>query len=95
MINTQMRKYDYFTYGEENSYGQPQLSKTPTGTIKMAINFLSETLGENVVYSGAQFAGLTLDTIDESYVVQYGEERLKVLYVNPYGRFKQVFMKRM
>lgn len=95
MINTQMRLYDYFTYGVENSYGQPQLSQNPTGTIKIAINFLTEALGENTIYSSAQFAGLTLDDIDETYVIQYDNEKLKVLYVNPHGRFKQVFLRRM
>ena len=95
MINSQMRDYDYYTYGEQDAYGQPALSDKQ-GTIKMAINFSSEALAENSLYSGAQFIGLTLNkNIDATYVIQYGNEKLKVLYVNPAGRFKQVFMARM
>ena len=60
MINNQMKNYNYQTYGELNDYGQPQLSKVK-GTIKMAINFSSETIAENSLYSEAQFIGLTLN----------------------------------
>lgn len=95
MISAQMKNYNYQTYGELNEYGQPQLSEVK-GTIKMAINFSSEAIAENSLYSGAQFIGLTLNkNIDATYVIQYGNEKLKVLYVNPAGRFKQVFMARM
>ena len=36
--------------------------------------------------------GLTHADVDDTYVIIYGEERLKVLYVVPIGRLKQVFM---
>lgn len=90
-----MRNYDYYTFEENNSYGQPGLS-TVKGTIKIAINFVTEVIEESSLYSGAQYTGLTLDsTINDTYVIQYGEEKLKVLYVNPAGRYKQVFLARM
>ena len=95
MISNQMKNYNYQTYGELNEYGQPQLSKVK-GTIKMAINLITEAIEENSFYSGANYIGLTLNkNIDATYVIQYGNEKLKVLYVNPAGRFKQVFIARM
>lgn len=94
MINAQMRNYDYFTFGENNAYGQPQLSDKK-GTIKMAIHLVTEAIEENSFYSGANYIGLTLDSIDSTYVIQYGEEKLKVLTVNPAGRYKQVSLARM
>ena len=95
MINADMRNYDYFIYGEADAYGQQQLSETAAGTIKMAINIASQSVRDSVAYSGTEYTGLTHAAIDDSYVIQYGEERLKVLYVNPRGRFKQVYLTRV
>lgn len=92
MINSNMRVYDYFTYGEADAYGQPQLSPFPEGQIKMSINITSQSVQDNINYKDSQYIGLTHSSIDDSYVIQYGDERLKVLYVNPHGRLKQVFM---
>ena len=93
MINTEMRFYDYFTYGEKDEYGQPQLSEETQGTIKMAINITSQSTQDNINYKDASYIGLTHAAIDDTHVIQYGPEKLKVLYVNPMGRYKQAFMK--
>ena len=93
MINTEMHFYDYFTYGEKDDYGQPQLSEETQGTIKMAINITSQSTQDNINYKDASYIGLTHAAIDDTYVIQYGPEKLKVLYVNPMGRYKQAFMK--
>lgn len=92
MINADMRIYDYYTYGENDGYGQPTLSAIPQGKIKMAINITSQSIQDNINYKDCQYIGLTLFPIDDTYVIQYGEEKLKVLYVNPKGRYKQVFL---
>lgn len=90
-----MKNYNYQTYSKRlNEYGQPVLSETK-GTIKMAINLTSEAIDENSLYSGAQYIGLTFDAIDDKYVIEFGEEKLKVMYVNPFGRYKQVFLSRV
>lgn len=96
MVNTQMRKYSYSKVTEINDdYGQPTINEE-AGVIKMAINFASEAIQENPLYSGAQYTGLTLNkSIDASYIIQYGEDKLKVTYVNKLGKYTQVFMARM
>lgn len=95
MINTDMKPYSYFALGEENDYGQPQLSQEPVGVIKMAINITSQSVQDNINYSDAQYVGLTHADVNDSYVIEYGNKKLKVLYVNARGRFKQVFMAEM
>ena len=96
MITTEMQQYDYFTYGAADEYGQPMISENPIGTIKMAIYVTSQSIQDNILYEDATYFGLTTDSkINSTYVIQYGEEKLKVLYVNPKGRYKQVFMARM
>lgn len=96
MISTNMRSYDYFTFGAPNAYGQPQLSKEPVGKVKLSIFTTSQSVQANINYSNANYIGLTHDkSINDTYVIQYGEERLKVLYTSKQGRFIQVFLAKM
>ena len=90
-----MKLYDYYLYGEPNDYGQPQLSEEAQGSIKMAISITSQIVQENIQYQHATYLGLTFAPVDDKYVIQYGDRRLKVLYVNSAGRMKQVFMGEM
>ena len=92
MINANMRTYDYFTFGAENEYGQPQLSNEAIGTIKMSIELSSQQVQDNILYKGATYTGLTMFPIDDSFVISYGNTKLKVLYVNTKGRYKQAYM---
>lgn len=92
MINNNMRSYTFFTLGSNDSYGQPVLSDKQ-GFIKMAITLSSQANVDNIKYKEAAFVGLTYDkNINDSYVIQYGNEKLKVLYINTQGRYKQVFL---
>lgn len=100
MINTNMRYYDYFTYGAADEYGQQTLIKNEAGepivqgTVKLSITTSSQEIQGNINYKECSYVGLTLDkTINDTFVIKYGEQLLKVLYVNPQGRFRQVFFK--
>lgn len=93
MINN-MKLYDYHTYGDKDGYGQPVLSPQPMGKIKLNINTISQDLSTNSLYNSASYIGLTLDkNVSDKYVIICDDnQRLKVKYVNPKGRFKQIFM---
>jgi hypothetical protein len=92
MINTEMRSYDYYTYSGADAYGQPQLSTEVKGSVKMAIYITSQSVQDNINYKNANYIGLTSALLEDNAVIQYGDKKLKVLYVNPVGRYKQVFM---
>ena len=92
MINANMKSYNYFTLGLEDDYGMPQLSQEPVGTIKLSIETTSQSIQDNILYANATYIGFTHAFVDDSYVINYGDKKLKVLYVNPKGRFKQVYM---
>ena len=92
MINANMRNYDYFTLGAVDAYGQPQVDAEPKGTIKMAIYISSQSIQDNVNYQDCNYIGLTQAKVDDTYIIKYNNELLKVLYVNPQGRYKQVFL---
>jgi hypothetical protein len=90
-----MKLYNYYTLGALDAYGQPGLSDEPVGTIKMAINTISQSIGDSIKYKEASYLGLTLGVINDTYVIDKDGEKLKVLYVNPLGRYTQVFMREM
>ena len=92
MINAMMRLYDYSTTGSIDEYGQEVIDNKVKGQVKMAINLTSQSIQDNINYKDAQYIGLTHAVIDDTYIIHFGEERLKVLYVNPFGRYKQVFL---
>lgn len=91
MINTNMRLYSYSTIGANDAYGQPTVSE-PVGEVKMAINILSQSVADNIMFNNATYIGLTQADVKDTYIIHYEGQELKVLYVNPKGRFKQVFM---
>ena len=96
MINARMKQYNYYTYATNDDYGQPILSSDVKGQVKMAIHISSQSIQDSVLYEDCAYIGLTTDSgINSTYVIEYGAERLKVLYVNPQGRYKQVFMARV
>ena len=92
MINADMRYYNYFTLGGKDAYGQQTLSNTPAGKIKMAINVSNQNIQGNINYKDAQYIGLTLAEVNDSFVIEYKNEKLKVLYTVPFGRYTQVFL---
>lgn len=96
MINADIRPYNFYTFGEKNAYGEPQLSEEIQGSIKISINVISQSLGDNVNYNQATYIGLTRDAkVNDTYVIDYEGTKLKVLYVNPKGRLIQVFLSEM
>lgn len=95
MINARMKQYEYYLYTDANEYGQPQITEEAQGTIKMAISITSQSVQDNINYKDAQYIGLTLNEINDKYIIQYGEEKLKVLFVYGGGRYKQVFLQRI
>lgn len=95
MINTQMRSYSYTILDGVDEYGQPAAVEA-VDKIKMAINFANEAIQENALYSGATYVGLTLNKhVNSNYVFNYGTEKLKVTYVNKFGKYSQVFLARI
>ena len=99
MINADMRLYDYYIMGGLDEYGQrklPAKDAQPEGKIKMAISISNQTIQDNILFQGCEYMGFTHDTkVNDTYIIDYNGTRLKVLYVSPQGRFKQVYLTRM
>ena len=91
MINADMKLYSFSTLGSNDEYGQPQTTDNK-GYVRMAIYITSQSTQTNINYIDAKYIGLTTDNVDDTYIIDYEKEKLKVLYVNPKGRYKQVFL---
>lgn len=96
MISNSMTDYTYSTLGDKDEYGQESETLEAQGTIKLAIYSLTNTIGANIKYKDATYLALTHNkTINDSFVIHYGDEKLKVLYTIPAGRYNQVFLSEM
>lgn len=94
MIGTKIRFYKYTKYSAKNAYGQLTLDTEPTGEVKIAIFTTSQSIQDNINYKDANYLGLTFSNLlDDTCVIHYGDKKLKVLYINPEARVKQVFLK--
>lgn len=93
MINSRMQDMEYFLLVDDNGYGQPTISPDPQGTVSISISTLTKTVTDDIRYVDASYLGLTHDkNINDTYVIKRGDELLKVQYVNPDGRYTQVFL---
>ncbi len=98
MITTDLRTYNYYSIGNNDGYGQATIIKDENGnpviqgSIKIAINITSQGVQDNINYKDAQYIGLTQGEVNDKFVIDYEGSMLKVLYINPKGRYKQVFM---
>lgn len=95
MITRDSRYYNYFTIGKQDAYGQtimPGKDSAPEGKIKMCVNIAGSAVQDNILYESCSYVGLTKDNINDTYIIDYNGKRLKVLYINPKGRYKQVFL---
>ena len=76
MITTDMRLYDFFTFGEDNGYGVPTLSTEPKGKIKMAINISSQSTQDNILYK--DYITMLIDETLEAEVMLIIDNKIHV-----------------
>lgn len=94
MISLQMKDYELLALTEEiSSYGEETIQETPIGTVRMALNLQNYSTNRNPLYADATYIGLTFDKNirDNNFIVVNGE-KLKVLFVNSFGRYNQIFL---
>lgn len=92
MINTDLRTYDYYLYGDNDAYGQPTITEEKQGEIKMAIYLNSQSNNNSITYTDAEYIGLTHNPVSDNMIIRYADAKLKVNHINGQGRMKQVWM---
>lgn len=94
-INSSMGKYNYYLTGALDAYGQAIIETSAAGTIEMDIQILNQSTKDFPLYSSAEYIGLTKELITDNYIIEFKNQKLKVLYVNGFGRYNQVLMEKM
>lgn len=91
-IKGNMKTYSYYLMNQRNAYGELVIPERSTGVIEMDLQVFNQSTKDNILYTGATYIGLTQDYITDEYIIADGAKRLKVLYINTAGKYKQVFM---
>lgn len=96
MIRRDMRPYEYTLVGERDAYGQPTLLDGVQGTINMAVYVSTQAEGGSILYTDADYIGLTNDaSITDKMLIDYEGQKLKVLHVQTKGRHIQAALKKV
>lgn len=77
---------------EESSEDSSDNSGDTTPQAKIAIYLNNQSNTDNINYKDATYVGFTYDSLGDNCVIDYDGTPLKVLYVNPQGRMKQLYM---
>lgn len=92
VINRDMREALVYVLGENDEYGQPTLN--PENPIKITLTFglFNHSPVEDPRYQDVMYTGLTTYNLTDKNVIQIGDSKFKVKFVNPFGRLNQVFL---
>lgn len=93
MINRELVKATVETYGGLDEYGQELAELQNEREIMVAVGFYTHTATDDIRYQDVKYYGLTKDRniTDKDYLV-VGENKYKVLFVNPTTRWTQLYL---
>lgn len=77
---------------EEENGAVSEDSGDTTPQAKIAIYLNNQSTTDNINFKDATYVGFTYNTLGDNCVIDYDGTPLKVLYVNPQGRMKQLYM---
>lgn len=95
MVNRELRKVTLVSFEEgPDEYGQQMTKEVGEREIEMTFGLYSHTQSEGPQYQEVNYTGLTKEKeLRDDQVVRVDGKDYKILFVNPYGRLTQVFMK--
>lgn len=86
-----MRKAQVFHLSGVDEYAQPTWDMESSQTIYLTFGLFSHSPVEDIRYQNVEYTGLTEDFCGEGDLLKIGEDFYRVLFVNPFGRIRQVF----
>ena len=92
VINRSMREALKFSLAADDEYGQATLDTENPSTIHLTFGLYNPKEVADVRYQDVEYTGLTFDNLTDNDVIQLGEDKYKVKFVNPFGRISQVFL---
>ena len=93
MINRELVDATVETYGGYDEYGQQLAEKTAERNITVAIGYYTHSATDDIRYQDVKYYGLTKDRniTDKDYII-VGENKYKVMFVNPTTRWTQLYL---
>lgn len=94
MINREMRKANLITYAPGvDEYGQPRKGEQSKRDIELTFRIYSHSPVEDIRFNEVTHTGLTADkTITDTNAIELEGKTYNIKFVNPEGRFAQLFM---
>lgn len=94
MINRELRNATVVTYGGVDEYGQTSTAAQASREISITFGLYQHAEVNDVRFQDVTHYGLTRDRdiTDHDHIIIDGVE-YKVLFVNPFGRMTQVFLR--
>ena len=94
MINRQLQTVKVISKSGKDEYGQRHIDETAPRFTFLTIGLYEHSQNSDIRYADCKYVGLTKDTTltDNDYLVYEGKEH-KSEFINPYGRWVQVFFK--
>jgi hypothetical protein len=92
VINREMRQAQMYSLGVMDEYGQEEIDLENAVPIQLTFGLYNHHDTEDVRYQDVEYTGLTHSVVSDKNIIQIGETKYKVKFVNPFGRLNQVFL---
>jgi hypothetical protein len=94
VINRSEVNATLITMGGQDEYGQDLNAPISQSSITLTFGLYTHQQTDDIRYQDVEYTGLTVYDVADNQVIQIGDKKYKVLFVNPFGRMKQVFLKK-
>lgn len=95
VINRAQVQATLITMGGQDEYGQDLMNELDRKPITLTFGLYNHKQTDDIRYEDVEYTGLTIYDVFDDQIIQIGEDRYKVLFANPFGRMRQVFLKRI
>jgi len=94
VINRDYKVAQVYAATELDEYGQETLAPL-SKSITLTFGLYNHYQTEDPRYTNIDYTGLTNDEVDDSMTLELDNHKYKVEFVNPFGRRKQVFLRKL
>lgn len=93
VINRSEVKATLKTMGGQDEYGQDLVDALEEKPITLTFGLYNHKQTDDVRYEDVEYTGLTAYDVSDNQIIAIGDKEYKVLFVNPFGRMNQVFLR--
>lgn len=92
MISRELIKATLITYDGIDEYGQEGINPINQTPIEITFGIYKHQPTEDIRFQNVEYVGLTKASVNDSQAIKIGDKEYKIQFVNPFGRYKEVFM---